>query len=149
VLSSHTIHVLTCCLLDAEAHADTHGWRQPPMIILLRAQRLHPTHGRRRQMDTILLPTHPDVAGHAGGITGALEDLAQRLTDVAAGTNSAAGMPLPAAVAEELRDQTGPGARLLGCWAAGSSTRTPTPSVPTSGGSAASTPSMWTGGCTG
>ncbi len=127
MLSSHTIHVLTGCLLDAEAHADTHGWRQPPMIILLRAQRLHPTHGRGRRLDTILLPIHPDlVAGHVaagrpGGVTAVLRDLAQWLTDtapgadVAAETDPAAGAALRAALADELLDQTGPEARLLGC----------------------------------
>ncbi len=115
MLSSHTIHALTGCLLDAEAHADTHGWRQPPMIILLRAQRLHPTHGRGRRLDTILLPIHPDVAGHAGGIPAILRDLAQRLTDIPAGTDSEAAAALSTVVADELLDQTSPGARLLGC----------------------------------
>jgi hypothetical protein len=100
------------------------------MIILLRAQRLHPTHGRGRRLDTILLPIHPDlvaghvtdhVAGHADDITAVLRDLAQRLddtaagTDIAAGTDTAAGAALRAALADELLDQTGPDARLLGC----------------------------------
>jgi hypothetical protein len=78
VLSFDTTHAVTGCLLEADAHAATYGFRGPPVLLVLHDRPLTPPgHRRLRQLRAVAFTLHPhDVAGHTQGIPGVLTDLA-------------------------------------------------------------------------
>jgi hypothetical protein len=81
VLSFDTVHAVTDCLLDADAHAEAAGFAGPGILLLLQDRPLPPSGPRRRRlMRAIAFTLRPqDLAGHAEGIAAMLHRLATSL----------------------------------------------------------------------
>jgi hypothetical protein len=81
VLSFDTVHAVTDCLLDADAHADAAGFGGPDVLLLLQDRPLTSPGPRRlrlmRAMAFTLCPQ--DLAGHIEGIPAMLHRLAAAL----------------------------------------------------------------------
>jgi hypothetical protein len=135
VLSFDTVHAVTDCLLDADAHAEAAGFVGPGILLLLQDRPLPPSGPRRvrlmRAMAFTLCPR--DFAGHAAGqaegIAAMLHRLATSLDRAAgscltgpptqpgirAGTTAARAAPRVGICADAIANAT-PGTRLL-AWA--------------------------------
>ncbi len=116
MLSFDTTHAVTGCLLEADAHAATYGFRSPPALLVLHDRPLTPPgQWRLRELRAVAFTLHPhDVAEHAQGIPGVLSDLAATLD--AAVTDTRAACDPDVAVFTDAIVHAAPGSRLL-AWA--------------------------------
>jgi hypothetical protein len=80
-LTFDTVHALTGCLLDADAHAEALGWNTPPVVLLLHHRPL-PPHTARRWCEVdgaAFAPPAEQWLTHSARIPAVLTDLAARL----------------------------------------------------------------------
>lgn len=81
MLTFDTVHALTGCLLDADAHAETLGWNSPPVLLLLHHRPpLTPTARRPHEITGVAFAVHTrDWPEHSARLPALLSDLAARM----------------------------------------------------------------------
>jgi hypothetical protein len=83
MLSFNTTHALTGYLLDADAHAESRGWGNAPVLLLVQDRPLVAAGTRQlRHMRAVTITLQPDkVAERRAGIPGVLHDIVATLAD--------------------------------------------------------------------
>ncbi|MEV4481830.1 hypothetical protein [Micromonospora coxensis] len=86
MLSSSAVHTLVCCLIAADADAETLRWGQPATLLLIHDRRVH-TAGSIREVRSVEFPLHrDDLLTEPAGLPALLHRLAAGLDNPTAST---------------------------------------------------------------